>query len=116
MNLPIYRDLFRLNMSLLSIIENIPKIHRHTLGNRIIDTGLSSLRLLQRAYDASSHLERLHEISSLFSEIETLSTYLRIANESKVIPLKRATSLFAQLDTIKRQLAGWNKATKEKLS
>lgn len=61
MNLPVYRDLYHLNVSLLNIIENIPKIHRHTLGNRIVDTGLSSLRLLQRAYDATSHLERLHE-------------------------------------------------------
>lgn len=66
MNLPVYRDLYHLNVSLLNIIENIPKIHRHTLGNRIVDIGLSSLRLLQRAYDATSHLERLYEISSLF--------------------------------------------------
>ena len=116
MNLPVYRDLYHLNVSLLNIIENIPKIHRHTLGNRIVDTGLSSLQLLQRAYDATSHLERLHEISSLFSEIETLSTYLRIANESKIIPLKKATNLFTQLDKIKRQLVGWKKATKEKLT
>lgn len=102
MNLPVYRDLYHLNVSLLNIIENIPKIHRHTLGNRIVDTGLSSLRLLQRAYDATSHLERLHEISSLFSEIETLSTYLRIANEELQKMRKRAEKAERELERYER--------------
>lgn len=98
MNLPIYRDLFRLNATLLKDVENIPKIHRYTIGNRIIDSALNSLQSLQRAYDSSTHLERLHEISIMLSELELLSTYLRLANETKIISLKRATHLFDSLD------------------
>ena len=115
MNLPIYRDLFRLNATLLKDVENIPKIHRYTIGNRIIDSALNALQSLQRAYDSSTHLERLHEISNMLSELELLSTYLRLANETKIISLKRATHLFVELSGIKKQLSGWKRATKEKL-
>lgn len=115
MNLPIFRDLYRLNVTLLKDIENIPKIHRHTLGDRIINTALSSLHQLQKAYDSSQPLKRMHEMSAFTTEINTLTTYLRIANEARLIPLKRATDLFVQLDGIKKQLTGWRKATKDKL-
>ena len=115
MNLPIYRVLYRLNIALLKDVENFPKIHRHTLGNRIIDAGLSALHILQKAYDAGSTVKRLHEMSVFSTEIETLSTYLRIANELRFLPLKRATDLFVQLDSIKKQLAGWKKSTKNKI-
>ena len=115
MNLPIFRDLYRLNVALLKDIENIPKIHRHTLGDRIINTGLSSLHRLQQAYDAQSPTKRLYEMGNFSTELSTLTMYLRIANESRFIPLKRATDLFVQLDNIKKQLAGWKKATKDKM-
>ena len=115
MNLPIFRDLYKLNVALLKDIENIPKIHRHTLGNRIIDTGLSSLYQLQKAYDSTSPVKRLYEMSQFSTELATRTTYLRMANESRLIPLKRATDLFVQLDNIKKQLAGWKKATKDKM-
>lgn len=114
MNLPIFRDLYRLNVALLKDVENIPKIHRHTLGDRIINTGLSSLNFLQKAYDAQSPTKRLYEMGNLSTELSSLTMYLRIANESRLIPLKRATDLFVQLDNIKKQLAGWKKATKVK--
>lgn len=55
-------------------------------------------------------------MSTFSTELEMLSTYLRIANEARLIPLKRATDLFVQLDNIKKQLAGWKKATREKVS
>ncbi len=115
MNLPIFRDLYRLNVALLKDIHNIPKIYRHTLGDRIINTGLTALHQLQKAYDAAQTVKRLHEMSAVSTELEMLSTYLRIANETKMIPIKRATDLFVQLDSIKKQLAGWRKATKEKI-
>lgn len=115
MNLPIFRDLYRLNVALLKDIENIPKIHRHTLGDRIINMGLSSLYRLQQAYDAQSPTKRLYEMGNFATELSTLTMYLRIANESRLIPLKRATDLFVQLDHIKKQLAGWKKATKDKM-
>ena len=115
MNLPIFRDLYRLNVALLKDIENIPKIHRHTLGDRIINTGLSSLHRLQQAYDAQTPTKKLYEMGNFSTELSTLTMYLRIANESRLIPLKRATDLFVQLDNIKRQLAGWKKATKDKM-
>lgn len=116
MNLPIFRDLYKLNVALLKDVENIPKIHRHTLGDRIIDTGLTALHQLQRAYDSAQPIKRLHEMSKFSTVLEVLSTYLRIANEARLIPLKRATDLFVQLDNIKKQLAGWKKATREKVS
>lgn len=81
MNLPIFRDLYKLNVALLKDIENIPKIHRHTLGNRIIDTGLSSLHQLQKAYDSTSPVKRLYEMSQFSTELATLTTYLRMAGE-----------------------------------
>lgn len=115
MQLPIFRDLYRLNVVLLKDVENIPKIHRHTLGDRIVNAGLSSLHQLQRAYDAPQPIKRLHEMSNFHTELETLSTYLRIANESRFIPLKRATDLFVQIDNIKKQLTGWKKTTKAKM-
>lgn len=114
MNLPIFRDLYKLNVALLKDVENIPKIHRHTLGDRIIDTALKAIHQLQKAYDSTSLLKRLHEMSLFSTELSTLTTYLRIANESRLIPLKRATDLFVQIDGIKKQLAGWKKATKDK--
>lgn len=54
-------------------------------------------------------------MSQFSTELATLTAYLRIANESRLIPLKRATDLFVQLDNIKKQLAGWKKATKDKM-
>lgn len=115
MNLPIFRDLFRLNVALLKDVENIPKMYRHTLGNKIIDAGLNSIHLLQGAYDSSMPLMRLRKMELFSTEFATLSTYLRMANELRIIPLKRATDLFVQLDNIKKQLAGWKKATKGKI-
>lgn len=57
MQLPIFRDLYRLNVALLKDVENIPKIHRHTLGDRIVNAGLSSLHQLQRACDRANKLK-----------------------------------------------------------
>lgn len=104
-----------MNVALLKDVENIPKMHRHTIGNKIIDAGLNAIHLLQAVYDASMPIIRMHRMEAFCTELATLSTYLRIANETKLIPLKRATDLFVQLDNIKKQLAGWKKATKGKI-
>ena len=114
MNLPIFRDMYHLNILLLNDVENIPKMYRHTLGDRIVTTAMNAYQQLQKAYDAQAGLRKLYAMEGFATELNTLSAFLRMANELRAIPLKRATDLFVRIDAIKKQLSGWRKATKGK--
>lgn len=73
MNLPIFRDLYRLNVALLKDVQNIPKIYRHTLGDRIVNTAFSALHQLQKAYDSAQPVKRLHEMSAFSTELDSIT-------------------------------------------
>lgn len=60
MNLPIFRDMYHLNILLLKDVENIPKMYRHTLGDRIVTTAMNAYQQLQKAYDAQVGLRKLY--------------------------------------------------------
>jgi hypothetical protein len=95
---------------LLGIVENMAVKHRRTLGDRIMDSAYNCVDYLHFAYGSKD--ERRYYQDKFKMELSRLKTYLRVANEGRYIPLKKATLIAELCENISRQLAGWTKATK----
>lgn len=87
--------------------QTIPKIHRHSLGQRIDNLFVEIIE----AITAASFLirdQKLPYVRRAIQKTDTLKILLMILWETKSLDNKKYIALSAPLDEIGRMLGGWN--------
>ncbi|MFH1226100.1 MAG: four helix bundle protein [bacterium] len=87
--------------------QTIPKIHRHSLGQRIDNLFVEIIE----AITAASFLIRDQKppyVRRAIQKLDTLKILLMILWETKSLDNKKYIALSAPLDEIGRMLGGWN--------
>lgn len=107
-NIPIYRDMVELLKVLMREVKNMPKADNRTLGDGIINRTLNCIHQLQLAYDSHDNTAvRLQALNAFDTEFSTLCTYLRVANELRLLSLKVMVNIFERTESIAKQHKGW---------
>lgn len=92
-------------------MPQMDKMHRYTLGSRLLDNSLDMFKWITLANKAKVKEERLKYLDEFMSSFETLRVYLRICADNKLIKLGTLTDLFILIESISKQLSGWRYAT-----
>ena len=88
------------------IIERFPKVHKFTLGDRIINQLYDLLEGLIKAKYAN---KKLYHLTNLNVQLEILRHQIKILLDFQLIPLKRYEYVSKQIDEIGLELGGWIK-------
>lgn len=98
----------------ISIAPHVPKIARYGLGAKIESSFVSLLDITHQAVFAK--IERKGTlVEHAIIRLDTLSFFLHIAYENKLIPQKKYLVLAEKLADIGKNLGGWKKFIESKL-
>lgn len=94
-------------MQWFSYYVNIPKIHRHSLGQKIDDLFIASIESTAQA-SFISRSEKQPYVRLAIRKIDTLKILLMVLWETKSLDNKKYIALSLKMDEIGKMLGGWN--------
>ncbi len=94
---------------LLPKVENFPRTHRFTVGDRLTTHGLDLLTALVEAAYAREKSGLLEQASR---KVNSTRYLLRIAKDLKLLSIEAFGFSAEKLDEIGRMVGGWSKAAK----
>ncbi len=108
--LQIYKDSYTLTTRIYDSLPQMARIHKHTLGARLLDSSLEMFKWISLA-NKSWGQQRVEMLDSFFVCFEQLRVYLKICSDNKIIKLTSLVEMFKLIGNISRQLSGWRSAT-----
>ncbi len=93
------------------IIERFPKVHKFTVGDRIINQLYDLLEGLIKAKYAN---KKLNHLINLNVQLDILRHQTRLLLDFQLIALKRYHYISQQIDSIGVELGGWIKKQRQK--
>lgn len=110
-NYPLVEEAFQFTAWLTPLVEQLPRSHKFTIGDRVQTKALDLLdTLIEAIYtrDRANTLKRANLI------IEQLRYLFRLAAELRLIDLRRYEHAAKTLDSIGRGVGGWRKSAHAK--
>lgn len=89
-----------------SSLFTVPKIHRHSLGQKIDNLFVETIEAVAAA-SFSAGTEKMPYIRHAIKKMDTLKLFLMILWETKSLDNKKYLALSVKLDEIGRMLGGW---------
>jgi hypothetical protein len=105
--LPVLQKLKEVYLLWFSYYEQIPKLHRHSLGIKIDKLFIESIEMIAQASFLNKN-EKLPYVRAGARKIDTLKILLMILWETKSIDNKKYTALSLKIENIGRMLGGWS--------
>lgn len=110
-NMPLYLGLYKLLITEYQLVENLPRLYKHTLGQNIIDITWKMLDLfiqvqVQLAGDPKLKRQTIKEIDC---QQQCLVLRLRLLGELKLIPVRQQARLNVQTLEIGKMIGNWLK-------
>src|SRR4030042_2907930 len=113
-DIPLFQKVYDFYKELYSAQINLPKVHKHTLGQRLDNTTLDLFELLILASRRQS--ERHILLDKANAKLNSLKLLLRLAKDVKCIDDNKYLQLESTLQEIGKILGGWIKHTKQNTS
>lgn len=108
--LPIYRATYELVSKLTSWVENFPRIHRFTLGDRVVCNAIDLFNYIQLANMYAD--QRKQYLMGFTTKLELVKTLLRLCFERKLFSTKQSADICRMMTNIGKQATGWRNAKK----
>lgn len=105
--LPVLQKLKELYLLWFSYYQNIPKLHRHSLGNKIDKLFVESIEMIAQANFLNKN-EKQPYVRVGIRKIDTLKILLMILWETKSLDNKKYAVLSLKIEEIGKMLGGWN--------
>ena len=110
-HLPIFQSAYDLNLEIHRRVENFPRAHRYSMGERLKNI---SLDLLELTIKANSQKDKLPFLSEMENQLEKLKIMVRTCFDLKIMGEKGFEFLIKKMDEIGRQLHGWKEWSAER--
>lgn len=106
--LPIYRDVYNLLSLIVDYVGVFPKLHKHTIGQRMVNVALESFEYIQLANRSIKDRERrVKYIEHFIIKFELLKVLVRLCGEKKIITIKQLSRLSVFIESIGKQANAW---------
>jgi len=106
-NLPVYRASYDLLVELFRFTKNFSREYKFTLGESIKKETVEMITNIYRAN--SSFAKRQEKIQSARENVEVIRLFLRLLKDLRQVDLKKFVFLNEKIESVSRQLAGWQK-------
>ena len=88
------------------MVETMPRAHRYTLGDRLVNLGYDLMEQLTIARYSRQKRDKLRQINLL---LERLRVLLRLSVDLHAIPIKTYGRLGAMVSEVGRMAGGWSR-------
>ena len=106
--LAIYKDTFELSKFLMSCIDTFPRLYKHTLGERIIDTALSLFTIISKAnQQETQNSKRIEFLNEFLSQFDILMVLIRLSEEKHILTIKQISKIALLTTNIGKQAHSW---------
>ncbi len=109
-HLPVFKKAYDLLLAIYQSVGMFGKEFKYTIGEKLKN---EALELIVCIYKANNRKDK-HDLIVLAKEhLEVLRLYIRIAKDLKQITLKKMIFLNEFIESIAKQLSGWEKAVNQ---
>jgi len=106
-NLSVYKASYDLLVELFRFTKDFSREYKFTLGESIKK---ETVEMISNIYRANSSFEKRKErIQSARENVEVIRLFLRLLKDLKQVDLKKFVFLNEKIESVSRQLAGWQK-------
>lgn len=105
--LPVLQKLKEVYLLLFNYYQNIPKLHRHSLGIKIDKLFIESIEMIIQASFLNKN-EKQPYVRVGIRKIDTLKVLLMILWEAKSLDDKKYIAISLKIEEIGKMLGGWN--------
>ena len=106
--LPVYRDTYRMLLTLFRLTGHFPREYKYTLGQ---DLKRDAMRLVRHIFRANAEAGRRGEhLRSFADDFELVRLQVRLGFDLKLVSHRQFADITEQMDTIGRQITGWRRA------
>ena len=103
-HLPIFQAIYDLILEIHIRVDNFPRIHRYSIGEKIKNISFDLLDLIIKANSVKEKSVYLQEAENV---LERLKIYIRLCFDLKILSSKGFEFLIRKMDEIGRQLNKW---------
>lgn len=112
-DIPIFKKTYELYKEFYICLQNFPRQHRYSLGQKCESLILEILELILHASQMIKS-EKLPQLSRASVKINLLRVHLRLAEDIKALDKKHYLALQERLDEIGRMIGGWIKTARDR--
>lgn len=105
--MPVLQKLKEVYLIWFEYYQNLPKLHRHTLGQKIDCLFVESIEMIAQASFLNPR-EKQPYVRVGIRKIDTLKILLMILWETKSLDNKKYIALSLKIEEIGKMLGGWN--------
>jgi hypothetical protein len=105
--LPVLQKVKEIYLLWFSYYQNIPKLHRHSLGIKIDNLFVESMEMIIQASFLNKN-EKQPYVRVGIRKIDTLKIFLMILWETKSLDNKKYIALSLKIEEIGKMLGGWS--------
>lgn len=105
--LPVMVKAYDMAMYIIPVVEKMPRKHKFTLGDRIVN---HLYDILEKLVDARYSRQRFPILKHVNLALEKLRMLLRIASEMKAISIKAYGNATAHANDVGVMVGGWMKS------
>lgn len=107
-DLPVFKQTYELVSLLLDYVVVFPKLYKHTLGSRLVDTSIALFEYISLANRSGKNRQvREKYLSDFLVKFESLKTLIRLCTEKKLFSMKQAARLALLTNSIGKQATAW---------
>lgn len=110
-NLPVYKASYDLLVELFRLTKNFSREWKFTVGEEIKK---ETIEMIINIYRANSKMEKDEKIQKARENVETIRLLLRLLKDLKQVSLERFINLNEKIESVSKQLTGWQKSLKQK--
>lgn len=107
--LQIHRDTYRLASMLIDLHPLFPRIHRFTIGQKMVSAALELFECIHLANTDKAARQR--HLAAFITKAELLQVMVRICAEKGCISVRRQAEIALLMNKIGRQATAWKNAS-----
>lgn len=110
--LPVYKDTYKLIQRLFTLTRHFDREYKYTLGQ---DIKRDTMNLVRHIYRANQAVDKSAHLSSFIDDFQIVKLQVRLCLDMKLINTNQFAEVVQLMDSIGKQINGWNKSSKTKL-
>ena len=109
-HLPVYKAAYDLMLEIFQFTKDFSREYKYTIGQ---DLKIEATQLIKRIFQANSDFgTRKQYIKQARAHTEVIRLYIRLLKDLKQINVKKFVSLNEKIESVSKQLAGWQQSCK----
>ncbi len=107
--LPIYKVAYELLLIIFQFMKDFSREYKYSVGDALKGEVIALMTLLFRA---NTRLDREAVLQEARERVEVFRLYFRLMQDLQQVSVKKFVHLNARVETVSRQLAGWQAASR----